>query len=273
MSSPVITLDFLKGRPLSKTSLMQFRKSPAHYRHYLTAPKDDTPALVFGRLFDCMVLTPDETEKRFVVMPKFGRKKTDEEAKEEWILANAGKTFVSEEMVKTAEAMKEAVFASERAASYLNVAGQTQRRLTWEDKDTGLPMLSYVDADGTEPVDFIVDLKSAADASEEAFTRDAYKYGYHLQTAIYLEGFRRKLFRFPKFVFVVVEKEPPYGVAVYDKLSDAFLKLGQQELATLREEFLYAMKENLFEKTYDFRTTDGGLLLDLPGWARNKIIE
>lgn len=267
-----ITSEYLAKRPLSYSSLKAFRRSPLHYVQYLLAPRESTPALKFGGLVDCLVLTPDLYEKRYAVMPKYDMRKTvDKEAFAKFVLENEGKDYVTQDMLDAANDCKAALMTNPISSEYIHNATTTQRKVKWVDKETGLPMTCYMDMDGTDPIDFIGELKTGADMSPDKFMRSAYDFGYHIQAATYLEAARRSMFRFPKFVFICVETEPPYGVAVYDKISPAFFQLGLQELQDLRQAFKHCLDNKLFHQSYDFLTTDGGLLLDLPAYARQKI--
>ena len=64
--------------------------------------------------------------------------------------------------------------------------------------------------------DLIVDLKSTEDASAAGFSRSCANYRYHVQAAYYLDIANAVMDRrFTAFVFIAVEKSPPYQVAVY----------------------------------------------------------
>jgi len=66
------------------------------------------------------------------------------------------------------------------------------------------------------------DLKSAVDASYSGFRLHVAKYRYFVQAAWYMSGYYQATGKaVADFIFVVVEKQPPYGVGIY--------KLGQQE--------------------------------------------
>ena len=71
----------------------------------------------------------------------------------------------------------------------------------------------------------IVDLKTTMDASPDAFARTAANFNYPLQAAYYVDGLQAAGIASPdavtSFVFLVVEKTPPYGVAVYTLPEDA----------------------------------------------------
>lgn len=273
--SSYVTQESVERRPLSKSSLWEFRKSPAHYLEYLFTKRESSPAMEFGSLVDCLVLTPELYEKRYVIMPKFDlRKKGSKEEQAEWMEANAGKEFIYADTLARGKEVRDALYANKKSAEYLAQITLTQRKLTWRDKETDLPMIGYVDFESrTAEPEFIGDLKVYRDANPDDFPRSAYNSGLHVQAAGYLEGFRRSLFRFPKFIFIVVEPEPPYGVAVYDKIDKDFLRLGQQELDDLRKRFRYCLDSGKFEESYNFKSVDGGHLLDLPGYAKTKIHE
>jgi len=60
-----------------------------------------------------------------------------------------------------------------------------------------------------------VDVKSSKDASQAGFERSAFSLRYHVQAAYYLD-----ILRYKTFVFVAVEKTPPFLTAVYMASND-----------------------------------------------------
>lgn len=60
-----------------------------------------------------------------------------------------------------------------------------------------------------------VDLKTARDASPNGFTRAIADHSYDVQRAWYLDALRWLTGETAEMVFVAVEKEPPYLVAVH----------------------------------------------------------
>lgn len=266
---PTITMEFLKERPLSYSSLSWFAISPAHYIHYLTAPRETTPALLMGGLVDVLLLTPEDYEKKYVIMPKFGTSNKDKAAKEEFFKNNRGRTAITQQMKDEASRIVDALKINPLSRHYLDKITQTQRKMEWKCKETGLPFIAYLDMDIEG--EYIGDLKCMADASPDEFNRAAYNFGYHLQVGIYRNGYKEKFFKFPRFFFLVAEKGAPYGVAVYDKLTPDFLKLGEEQFAHLKQEFLFCMENNLWHQSYEFRTVAGGYILDLPGYAKTKL--
>lgn len=62
----------------------------------------------------------------------------------------------------------------------------------------------------------VPDYKTAADASESAFSRAVASYGYHQQAAWYTDALTAMGAPDPAFLFIVQEKEPPYLVNVFE---------------------------------------------------------
>jgi exodeoxyribonuclease VIII len=82
----------------------------------------------------------------------------------------------------------------------------------------------------------LVDLKTTTDASPAGFARAVERYRYHVQAAYALDGWPQAGGgTVERFVFIAVEKTPPYAVGLYD-LSPALLRQGrwlyQQALRT-----------------------------------------
>ncbi len=143
---------------------------------------------------------------------------------------------------------------------------KTQSKIKWEDKETGLPMIGYLDMEAEK---FIADLKSTTDAHPDEFMKSAINFDYHIQAAIYLEAMAHRG-KFPDYYFIAVEKTAPYGVSVLKATKD-FIALGNQEYRKLLQEFKFCMQQNAFDQSYEFRSPVGYYQMDLPGWAKNKL--
>lgn len=254
----------IKKRPLSYSSLKEFQKSPAHYVHYITKPYEPpTDAQLLGSYFDCIVLTPKDVAKRFIVAPEYDARTVDGKAiRDEFYDSAKGKTIIKESMAEKAEAMREALLNDEVAAPYIRCKGEIQKKLMWTNRQTKLRCNGY--ADKITP-DFIMELKSASDASPDKFIRDAFSYGYPLQAAMYLIG--DSSFNEKSFVHVVVEKTKPYGVAVYHATSD-FIGYGIGLYSRLMQHFQVCLETDSFGQSYSFHSPTEIYDLDLPGWAK-----
>jgi len=273
--------DFDK-RPLSASSLKAFQKSPQHFIEYRTTRKAPTPAMAFGNILDCLILTPDDYEKKFVVMPEDIKKPTsaqagaakpslktlDQIAKyDTWTNENRGKTWIEQDDYDLASFLADKTFKNEKAAELLSRVSRTQDKLDWVDPITGLPLIGFKDATGDT---FILDLKSAADGSPEGFQSAAYKLGYHIQTGTYLEAEKVLFHKYPDFFHLVVETVAPYNISVFKADAD-FIELGKQEYRFLLDQVKFCNENNLWYQGYEFHSAVGYHQLGLPGWAKNKL--
>jgi len=69
----------------------------------------------------------------------------------------------------------------------------------------------YIESEG-----LVVDLKTCASASPRLFARDVHNYGYAIQAAFYLRVLQEAGFEANRFVFLAVEKEPPFAVGLHE---------------------------------------------------------
>jgi hypothetical protein len=112
------------------------------------------------------------------------------------------------------------------AATLLDSADHLEVVCVWD--DNGIERRAKIDIVTGR---IIVDLKTTYNAATEAFGRSAAKYGYVTQAAYYMDAARACLgITNPEFLFVVVEKEPPYLVNVI-KLEDYAIELGAKRVA------------------------------------------
>ena len=256
----------LESRPLSFSSLKEFKKSPQHYMHYLTAPRTQTPALLFGSLFDCMLLTPGDVDKRFAIAPELDKRTKD--GKEKWetfCKENEGKTFVRFDEHEKASAMIKKVYMNDVAAEIMSRLKETQRRLSWE--ENGLPFVGYLDGVGDT---FLFELKTTTDAEPEQVMRDFYNNNYHMQAGMYQAGYRKKFHKYLDHFFLVIEKTEPFGISVL-KATKEFIDLGIQEYEYQTAAFKMCMDNDLWHNSYNHHSATGYFQLELPGYAKSKL--
>ena len=67
-------------------------------------------------------------------------------------------------------------------------------------------------------------------------------------------------------VYIVIEKEPPFGISTFIASSD-YMDLGSFEYRKTLQEFQYCLKHNYFHQSYNFRSVNH-FVLDVPGWAK-----
>lgn len=199
----------------SKSALDAIDRSPAHYLAWRAEPREPTPAMRFGSAFHAALLEPDRFARAYAAEPDFGdcRNKDNKRRRDDWRAEHDGATPISLDDATTIERMVASVRAHPLARAML-VGGEPELTVRWTDDVTGLPCKGRLDY-YAKARGLIVDVKTAADASPAAFRRSVADYRYHVQGALYLQGTQAARADARAFVFVVVEKAPPYAVATY----------------------------------------------------------
>lgn len=209
----------------SKTALDWVNRSMAHYLEWRANPPEPTPALIVGAAFHCRVLEPARYQEDYPVAPEVDRRtKAGKEAYALFELDNGGKTVLTAVQAEQIEAMAKSVFDHPIAPKLL-VDGDAEQSFFWIDKRTGIHCKCRPDFLRHDKI--IVDLKTTDDASYDAFVRKICSYRYHAQGALYLDGVSEVLGeRHETFLFIVVEKDAPYAVAIY-RLDTDPIKVGR----------------------------------------------
>ena len=132
--------------------------------------------------------------------------------------------------------------------------------MLWTDPESGAECKGRADlarlADGC-----LLDLKTTPDASPAAFARSVLAYGYHCQGAAYESGCKALGAEIRDFLFLTVEKSPPFLAAVY-RLPDSFLELGRRQWAAACRTFAECRERDAWPGY-----APGITELELPRWA------
>lgn len=206
--------EYNASKAIRRSELARMRESPEKFKYYLENPEAPTPALIFGQVFHAMALQPETVDKEFAVAPIVDRRtKAGREALAAFEQENADKTIVTAEMYQQATEMTEALYRNSYAKKLLQ--GDKETPFFWTDDLTGEECKCRTDClTETAKNLVIVDLKTTDNAETEAFTRSMIKYQYDLQVAMYSEGVKANTGRQPIFVFIAIEKKPPYAVNI-----------------------------------------------------------
>ncbi len=97
---------------LSFSRLKAFQHSPRKLRRYITEEREQTAAMIEGRLIDCILFTPDRFANEFLEMPDVDRRtKAGKETYQQYTSTalNTGLTLVESSQVKDAHDLAEAV--------------------------------------------------------------------------------------------------------------------------------------------------------------------
>lgn len=227
--------------------------SPLHYRHRLETPRDDTPAMRFGRACHTAVLEPDRFPLEWVVFD--GRRAGNAWA--EFAAVNADRGILTRSEYETALAVRDAVHAHPAAAKLL--AGcEYEQTVLWNDPDTGIACKARPDAVNKRT---LVDLKTTRTIDARKFGRVAYDLDYFGQLAFYAEGLAITTGRYYEAFIVAVESECPHDVGVFAVEPDSLAAAADRS-----HEYL--------ERVAQCRTADDwpgrfaeAQTLELPPWA------
>lgn len=200
--------DYHRMAGVSSTRLKKMSRSAAHYA---TNYDKGSKAKEFGRLFHPAILEPDTVD--LVVGPDINKNTNEYKA---WKAANAGRAIVTADEKEILDGMAASVAAHPGASKLLYGGdGVNEHSCWWTDEESGELCRCRPDRYRRD-LGLIVDLKSANDASKAGFEKDAEKLGYFLSAAMYCDGVEAATGDCVKgFVFVAVEKEPPFAVGVY----------------------------------------------------------
>ena len=209
-----------------RSDLWKMNESPEKYKYALEHPMDPTPALSFGSATHKLILEDqEEFNKEYAVAPVVDKRTSlGKEIWNKFAESNEGKTIISEEEYLKIVDMNEQICNCPLAEKLIHGKGETETMFLWHDEDTD--EICKVKLDRLVEIDnrfVVVDYKTAASAQTDKFVHEIFKYGYHLQAAMYTEGVMicRKLDYRPDFIFVVQEKQAPYSVNVIYVASDS----------------------------------------------------
>lgn len=204
-------------------------KTPAHYKASLLTPRKETPAMADGTRLHAAILEPHLFESRYApILPHDKRTKEGKAYWQEWQEANVGKLPVTPDDRDQAQRIRDILWADTEVESLL-INARIERSVFATDPETGVVVKCRPDADNISMFRWLVDVKSTEDASEEAFSWSAYRYGYYRQAAFYLDVCSWTGNEPPPedFYFIAFEKVPPYGYRVY-RASPRMLARGRE---------------------------------------------
>ena len=263
--------EYRQNPAISRSELWRLRESPEKFRWSKDHPDEPTPALIFGQLVHKLVLEPDSFGVDFAVAPVGDKRtKAGKEAWEQFLIDARDRTIVSGADHQKATEMAEAIRANPLAARLLGLDGRGKHETPhfWTDPDTGEVCKCRTDAETViDGQIWVVDYKTTADASTEGFQREANRYGYDFQAAMYSEGVEADTGEHPRFAFVAQEKQPPYAINIFVADND-FVVRGYdifRELLGLYHE----CKQT--GNWYGYLGPDNTVnILELPAWLREK---
>lgn len=258
--------EYRSDKAYSRSDLFKLAKSPAHFKWAVENPAKSTPALEFGTAFHAFVLERDKFDEEYIVIPDINRRTKEGKALAAQIAAS-GRIPINGETFAQIEAMAASVMSNKYAAALIG-SGEHEQSYFWRDSQTCIELKCRPDCrTDLKSTSVIVDLKTTENADTDSFMRSCLKYGYDLQAAMYTQGVSKVEGKPHKFVFVAVEKSPPYVCNVLE--ADEFLlKKGRQDM----QDYLYTLRECL--TSGDFYGYNGSKgypnVISLPAWLAKE---
>jgi exodeoxyribonuclease VIII len=219
---------------ISRSGITEFKKSPLHYWQAYLAPnrikKSPTPSMILGDAVHTKLLEPDLFDERFIVSQRYdGRTKIGKASKELFEMSAAGKSILDSDQYITLEAICNEVDKHPLIPRLLKDA-KIERSLYWIDSETEL--LCKARPDVLTPK-YIIDVKTTADSSYEAFMWSIKNYNYHIQAAMIIDAIRELTgVLMHNFIFITIQTTPPYKPFLYN-LSDMYIEWGREEYKRL----------------------------------------
>jgi hypothetical protein len=229
-------------------------RTPAHYFASLSKPKEESQAMKIGSAIHCAVLEPGFFEERYIILPDGVDGRTKE-----------GKSIISKakQSGKVILSKSDAELCSYVALSVSSNAG-IKKALKSGDSE-----LSVFTNDRKCRLDhytqsWIFDLKTCNDASPKEFAKQIYNFGYHIQAAWYLDTCKMAGLDTDGFIFIAVEKEPPYAIGLYELGSDS-LEAGRSAYQSALDKLERSKISGEWPGYSEYLET-----IELPYWALNQ---
>ena len=201
------------GPGVSKSQLDDIAISPATYIWRKSAPVDTEKlqALDMGTALHCLLLEPDEFDSRFIKAPEFNRRTKDGRAEEAEFLKNCadtGKTVIEYDDRRKLMLMRDSVMAHPDARWLLEQAGHSESSIYWTDDETGELCRCRPDRQLNQyPI--LLDVKKVDDMGR--FERHVEEFRYHVQNAMYCDGYEQTFGERPEFLFLAVSSSIECG--------------------------------------------------------------
>lgn len=217
---------------ISKSRLANMSVCPAYFKWCEENPQEMSQDLLIGSAFHKLVLEPDTFEDEFMVAPSYDRRTKEGKLAYNHLMERLVGVLhlVTQEQYDTICGMRDSIMMNKYARQLIK--GNREQSIYFTDELTGEACKCRPDVWRLVGKDraVIIDLKSTRSARSESFMKDIVDYHYDLQTYMYRLGVSLETgipIENIDFVFIPVEKKPPYLINVFQ--ADTFiLQRGEQ---------------------------------------------
>ena len=245
---------------LSSTNVRTHKKNRKQFKYSLTHELvKQTKAMADGTAVHAFFLERDKFNSDFVIKPADMRLNT--KAGKEWAQEHKSKIIIDSELGNNLYEMEKSFMDSPARLIY-DKQGQSELSYFWDDLGLvkGKCRPDWISNDGN----IVVDIKTTTDASPYGFQKSIANWGYHLQLGWYLRGLQKLGLPAKEFIFIAIEKTPPFSVGVYRANKD-MITYANDEINNL----VYDIDESL--KSDDFPDYTPEIMdLGLPNWMNPK---
>jgi len=254
---------------VSSSALKYILKSPKHFKKlYLEGKeKKDTNAMRFGRIVHLALLEPNQFREKVRAVPDFGdlRLVINREKKKEWLAQlPEGVEFVSSEEYENLLQIIDSVLENNDASKLIKGA-VFECSGFFRDPETGIACRFRPDIMRLD-LAILPDVKTSAFPDRESFPKEIWKYRYDLQMSFYSLGIECITGKRPDIsCFIVVEKEPPFEVLVFE-MDVNMVSRADTELRAILNKLHECIKNN------DFPGRQGKLgseVISYPAWTES----
>lgn len=251
--------DYHATEAMSVSQLKQFIDSPSKWE-YRRDHNPETKAMQIGTAFHAAILTPDVFESNYICEPKIDRR--TKEGKEKAMVFeadNANKIILPEHDFITISEMRDRLMRIEMIKHI--VKNGTAESSFFFQRD-GIDCKARIDL-YTHAA--IFDLKTTASVREHDFSRQIYNMKYHMQAAFYVDVMAEFGNAGMPFIFIAIEKEPPYDARIY-LLDDDSIKVGREAYKLALSQFKHYQ---LMKKTEPNLNDKIGISnISIPDWSK-----
>lgn len=260
------TQEFFKPG-ISASSFSDYFKSPQHFwqnSSYNPAriKKPATPALIFGRLAHCLILTPEAFDDEFVIAPEINRRTKAGKIEYDIFLDTVGKrTVVATGDYSMAAVMRDAMFRN-NAVRQLIGNGMSESPVTWKRDDGDLMCKVRLDYARNG---LTIEYKTTENASPDDFAKSVASYGYHRQKAWQRDGYKEINGEYPRGSIIIAQDKTVHDAIAIYALDDNALAIGKQETDVAYRDICARMTTQNWE-AYPAKIVP----LTLPHWYKAK---
>jgi len=223
MKPGIHTIDIAEyhgGAGVSKSKLWTLHSRTPYHARFGDQPS--TEAQKFGNAAHTAVLEPNLFEPRYMRGPADRRGNKWSAAQE--IAASSGKECLTEDDYDDALRLRDALHRDADIQRLTSGAPAIEQSAYWIDEETGELVRCRPDIHNHD-MRVMADLKATTDASPRQFSKRVEEFGYHVQEAVYTEGWTKAGGgAVDGFLFITVERKAPYAYKLYELTPSAALE-------------------------------------------------